>query len=170
MSTLTTNLHEVSGDILLSRAQAVAHGVSPNDPFHSGLALLLREKWPAMYKDFRHYCQTSHPKPGTIWEWAGASDHGPVRIVALLTQEGGYEHGDKPGRASAANVNHALKALRAWSEAEGVTSIALPRLATGVGGLTWDVVQPLIKQHLGGMKAQVHVYTTYHKGVVAKEE
>ena len=60
-------IHEVSGDILLSKANVIAHGVSPNDDFHQGLALALREKWPAMYKDFRHYCRTEHPKPGAVW-------------------------------------------------------------------------------------------------------
>ena len=55
-------LKEVSGDILLTGAEAVAHGVAPNDNFASGLALSLRERWPAMYKDFRHYSQTFTPK------------------------------------------------------------------------------------------------------------
>lgn len=32
-------IHEVAGDILLTKAQAVAHGVAPNDHFDSGLAL-----------------------------------------------------------------------------------------------------------------------------------
>jgi O-acetyl-ADP-ribose deacetylase (regulator of RNase III) len=45
-------IHEVAGDILLSTAQAIAHGVAPNDHFDSGLALGLREKWPSMAKDF----------------------------------------------------------------------------------------------------------------------
>lgn len=164
-------IHEVTGDILLSSADAVAHGVAPNDPFHSGLALSLREKWPAMYKDFRHYCQTSHPKPGTTWAWAGVSDAAghPIRIVALLTQEGGFEHGAKPGPASAKNVNHALKELHAWAERERVRSLALPKLCTGVGGMAWETVSPLIHQHLGALKIPVYVYTTYHKGMKAAE-
>ncbi len=162
-------IHEVSGDILLTSAQAIAHGVAPNDPFHSGLALSLREKWPAMYKDFRHYCQTRHPKPGEIWEWAGVSDHGPVRIVSLLTQDGGYEHGAKPGKASATHINHALKSLQQWVEKENVRSLALPRLCTGVGGMQWSEVLPIINQHLGAVKVPVYVYTTYHKGIRAAE-
>ncbi len=65
-------IHEVSGDILLTKAQAIAHGVAPNDHFDSGLALALREKWPAMAKDFRHYAHQTHPKPeayglGAAW-------------------------------------------------------------------------------------------------------
>ena len=52
----------VSGDILLTEAEGIAHGVAPNDDFKQGLALSLRERWPAMYKDFRHFCHTQHPK------------------------------------------------------------------------------------------------------------
>ena len=60
-------LKEVSGDILLSTAGAIAHGIAPHDHFKQGLALSLREQWPGMYKDFRHYCQTYTPKPGGAW-------------------------------------------------------------------------------------------------------
>jgi O-acetyl-ADP-ribose deacetylase (regulator of RNase III) len=161
---MNSNIHEVTGDILLSSAQAIAHGVAPNDPFHSGLALALREHWPAMYKDFRHYCQTDHPKPGSLWAWSGMGAAGPIRIVSLMTQEGGYEHGARPGKATSAHVNHALKALHAWIEHERVQSLALPRLCTGVGGMDWNEVFPLIRQHLGTLKIPVYVYSTYHKG------
>ena len=41
-------IYEVSGDILLSKAQAIAHGVAPNDHFTNGLALSLRERYPAL--------------------------------------------------------------------------------------------------------------------------
>jgi O-acetyl-ADP-ribose deacetylase (regulator of RNase III) len=160
-------LQEVQGDILLSGAAAIAHGVAPNDPFSQGLALSLREKAPALYKDFRHYCHTQNPKPGTLWAWVGADG---VRVVNLFTQEPAEgHHGGKPGRASAANVGHALKALRQLAEAEDLRSIAVPRLATGVGGLSWEVVRPLIAQHLDDLGIPVYVYATYHAGVKAGE-
>jgi O-acetyl-ADP-ribose deacetylase (regulator of RNase III) len=157
---------EVTGDILLTEAQAIAHGVAPNDPFSSGLALQLREQSPAMYKDFRHFCQTARPAAGDLWAWMGADGR---RIVALFTQDGGYDHGAKPGKASATHVAHALKALRKLAEKEHFASIALPRLATGVGGLEWSEVEPLVRQHLGDLGLPVYVYTTYRKGVRAAE-
>lgn len=162
-------LHDVSGDILKSKAAVIAHGVASNDPFHSGLALQLREQYPAMYRDFRHYCHTSRPKPGDLWAWAGAGPHGPTQILALMTQEGGHDHGAKPGPASLANVNHALRGLQKWIETERPRSIALPKLATGVGALDWMDVSPLIAQHLGSVGIPVYVYSTYHKSVVADE-
>ncbi len=161
-------IKEVSGDILLSKAQVIAHGVAPNDPFHNGLALQLREQWPAMYKDFRHYCQSQHPKAGTLWAWMGADGQ---RLVSLFTQdpiEG--HHGGTPGPASLKHVGHALHALAKLAAAEKFTSIALPRLATGVGRLDWADVRPLIAQHLDPLGVPVIVYTTYHAKQVAAED
>ena len=36
-------IYEVTGDILLSEAEAIVHGVAPDDDFHQGLALELRK-------------------------------------------------------------------------------------------------------------------------------
>lgn len=160
-------LKYVEGDICLSSAQAIAHGVAPNDDFKNGLALSLRESWPAMYKDFRHYCKTTNPKPGTIWTWSGP---GGVRIISLFTQEGTpSHHGGKPEAATLPNVGHCLKALRKECETLGLKSLALPRLATGVGRLAWENVAPLVEEYLGQLKVPVYVYSTYHQGVKADE-
>lgn len=159
-------IHEVTGDILLSRAQAIAHGVSPNDDFAQGLALSLREQWPAMYKDFRHHARLGGQHTGGLWAWAGADGR---RLISLFTQEPPRNPGDHPGRATLQHVGHALRALRKLAEEEGFTSIALPRLATGVGGLSWAEVGPLVRQHLEGLGIPVIVYTTYRSGVAAEE-
>jgi len=158
-------LIDTTGDLLLSRASVLVHGVAPNDPFHSGLALQLRERFPAMYKDFRHYCQSTHAKAGSLWAWSGIGPDGPIRLLALLTQEGGYEHGAKPGRATLHNVGHALKALRLWIDTNHPASLALPKLATGLGGLEWTDVHPLVQQHLGTLSMPVYLYSTYQKGI-----
>jgi O-acetyl-ADP-ribose deacetylase (regulator of RNase III) len=160
-------IHEVNGDILLSRAQTIAHGVSPNDHFTHGLALSLRERWPAMYKDFRHFEKTTTPHPGTLWAWMGADGK---RIVNLFTQEPGAGHGDRPGRATLTHVGHALRELQKFAATEQVTSLALPRLATGVGGLDWKDVQPLVAQHLGSLPIPVFIYSTYTAGHAAVEQ
>lgn len=159
-------LHEVTGDILLSRATAIAHGVAPNDHMASGLSHSLREDWPAMYKDFRHVSHTSHPEPGTLWAWAGADGR---RIIALFTQPAAPNEHTHPGKARIQDVNHCLRALQHYIDAEKISSIALPRLATGVGGLDWSEVKPLVEQHLGPLDIPVYLYTTFHKGVQAKE-
>ena len=159
-------LYEVAGDILLSRADMIAHGVSPNDNFGQGLALSLREQWPALYQDFRHYCKTQHASTGGLWTWMGADGR---RIANLFTQEPPRSAGGHPGRATLQHVGHALRELHRLVETEKVNSLALPRLATGVGGLEWSEVHPLLEQHLGMLTIPVIVYSRYEKGVAAKE-
>jgi O-acetyl-ADP-ribose deacetylase (regulator of RNase III) len=159
-------IYEVEGDILLSGAEAIAHGVAANDPMNQGLAAALHENYPAMHKDFHHWCHQQHPKPGGVWIWSGA---GGVRIINLITQDGGLEHGSKAGKASVSSVNHALRALKKLVEKEGLSSIALPRLATGVGGLQWKDVQPLISNQLADVGATVYLYSQYIPGKKAVE-
>lgn len=162
-------IKEISGDVLLTNAEAIAHGVAPFDHFDSGLALSLREEWPAMFKDFKHYCNLQNPEPGSAWVWAGANGR---RIINLMTQEPskGQGHNGHPGSATLSNVGHALKELKKVIEKEGIKSVAIPRLATGVGRLKWEDVRPLIYQHLENAGAKVYIYTQYEKGKAGSEE
>lgn len=160
-------IKEVVGDILLSTSEAIAHGVAPNDDFKQGLALALRERWPSMVKDFRHFCHTKHAEPGTLWSWKGPES--PV-IVNLMTQDPPAHQGGHPGRAKIEHVNHALRELKKSIRDLGVKSVALPRIATGVGGLEWQEVKPMVQKHLGDVGIPVYVYTEYKKGVKAEEK
>jgi O-acetyl-ADP-ribose deacetylase (regulator of RNase III) len=158
-------IHYVRGDILHSRTKVIAHGVAPDDHFATGLALALRERWPSMVKDFRHWCHQTHPKPGELWTWSGPG----LRVVNLLTQAPSEVKGGHPGRASLDHVNHCLRRLRKEIGTEKFESLALPRLATGVGGLPWGEVKALLEHHLGSLTIPIWVYATYQQGVAAEE-
>lgn len=158
-------IKQVEGDILLSKCDAIAHGIAPGDDFKQGLALTLREQWPAYYKDFRHYCKTYSPKEGTLWAWKGA---GSAAILSLFTQEPAKSEGSHPGKATTPNVNHALKALATEIKEQGFKSLALTKLSTGVGGLNWEDVYPLIEKHLSEVDIPIYVYSTYKKGVAGE--
>jgi len=163
-------IHQLSGDILFSKADVIAHGVAPNDDFKNGLALALRQRFPAMYKDFRHYCKQQNPKTGKVWMWQGLDqDNRLVRIACLFTQDAPGHAGGHPGRAHTEHVNHALHELKKLIQKEGFASVALPRLATGVGGLDWAQVEPLIKSQLGELKVKIGVYSDFKPGVAADE-
>jgi O-acetyl-ADP-ribose deacetylase (regulator of RNase III) len=70
-------IREVEGDILLSKAQVIAHGIAPQDHFDSGLALSLRERRPSMVRDYRHAAHAA-PEPGGIWVWSGVDADGGI--------------------------------------------------------------------------------------------
>ena len=159
---------EVKGDLLHTNCKAIAHCVAPFDHFDSGLALEIRKRHPSMVKDFRHYCQVHHPKPGSIWSWGGV---GGVRIVNLMAQEPAEFKTAKghPGKASLSDLDHCLKDLANWIEEEQIDSIAIPKLATGVGGLQWEDVYPLVQKRLADSPAKVVVYTQYVMDEKAEE-
>lgn len=159
-------IKEVKGDILLTGAQAIAHGVAPNDHFDRGLALSLRANYPAMAKDFRHFCRLKNPPPGEVWMW-GTVDK--FRIFNLMTQEPAKSLNGHPGSATVQNVNQCLKNLAKELKNENIESVALPKLATGYGKMDWDDVLPLIKKHLKDVDIPVYVYSTYVKGQKAEE-
>lgn len=159
-------IHQVSGDILLSKSQVLVHGVAPNDPMNQGLALSLHKKYPAMHKDFHHWCNQNHPNPGNAWMWGGADG---VRIVNLLTQGGGYGHGSRPEKATLKHVKDSLRALAKMIKKESFTSVALPRIATGVGALDWDDVWPVIQDKLAKVDIPIYIYSEFHAGQQGKE-
>jgi O-acetyl-ADP-ribose deacetylase (regulator of RNase III) len=157
-------IYEVTCDILLSCAAAIVHGVAPNDDFNQGLAHSLREQFPSLYKDFRHYCHSSHPKEGELWMWSGTTEKGSVRIINLFTQSAPEYAGAHAGKAKLSYVNHALRELKHLLEKENI-----PRLASGVGGLDWSDVFPLISEHLHHLDIPIYVYSTFKTGIAAKE-
>jgi O-acetyl-ADP-ribose deacetylase (regulator of RNase III) len=164
-------IYEVEGDILLSKAELIAHGISPQDHFDSGLALALRERWPSLVRDYRHDVHGKAIVPGDIWSWVGVrEDGGTLGIVNLVTQDSiGEGPAAKPGRATLENVGHALRNLAKFIQDEDIKSLALPRLATGVGKLEWDEVKPLVHRYLGDLPISIFVYTTYRSGKAAAE-
>jgi len=95
-----------------------------------------------------------------------------MQIVNLMAQEPAESRSSQghPGKASISNLNHCLKKLAAMIETDEIDRIAIPRLATGVGGLNWEEVQESINQYLGDSKATVYVYTQYNKGEKAAED
>ncbi len=157
---------------MLSKAQVIAHGIAPQDHFDSGLALALRERWPSMVRDYRHAARSNAPEPGGLWAWTGVDGEGGTRcIVNLLTQNMLHAGPNaKPGKATLENVGRCLRELVKYVRKEKVQSIAVPRLATGVGSLIWDDVKPLIIKHLGELDIPVLVYEVYRKGVAADEQ
>ncbi len=159
-------IHLVEGDILLSNAHAIAQGVGINDPMDKGLALQLHNSYPSMHKDFHHWCHQHSPEAGEAWAWVNAEGK---FVVNLITQEGADSHDHRHGKATLVHVQHALKALAKIAVAEKFTSLALPRLATGVGGLDWADVLPLIEKKLGDLNIPVYVYETYHADKAAVE-
>ncbi len=161
-------IREVTGDILLTRAEVIAHAVAPADEFQTGLGASMRDEFPALVTAFADYCKRLHPMPGDAWTWSGQGKNGPLKIVCLFTQQQALKKGEKPGPATLEAVDHALTNLRSTLKKTKAKSAALPRIATGAGGLPWNEVKPLIDKHLSDLATQVVIYGTFKPGIAGE--
>ena len=154
----------VAGDILLSKADVIAHAMAPAEDFSKGFARALRNKWPAIAEDFRRFRTRHAVHPGSLWVWKAPTGQ---QVIGLVTHE--VAEGKRAGRATFAYVDHALVALRAQIQRRRARSLAMPRLATGSGGLAWADVETFIQQHFTELTIPVTLYDRHRRGVKIKE-
>ncbi len=162
-------IREVSGDILLSGADIIAHGVAPADQLSTGLGAGMSATFPGLKEAFLEYCKALHPMPGDAWTWGGSGKKGPVKVVCLFTQQQALTKGGKPGPARIDAVKHALTNLKKAIKKTKARTVAIPRIATGEGGLSWAEVKPVIAEQLADVEIPVFLYSDYQRGVPAAE-
>jgi O-acetyl-ADP-ribose deacetylase (regulator of RNase III) len=149
----------VTGDVFVNRfgAEALAHGCNCAGSMGAGVAVGFRERYPAMFEEFRRRCRAK-PKEfdlGAVFLWR---EPGAPAVFNLGTQP-------QPGRgASYPVVETALKALRAAADEVGIRSVAMPRIAAGYGGLSWKKVRALIDSAFADWPGTVYVYDEYKAG------
>lgn len=132
----------VAGDLFANdyAAQAFAHGCNCQGSMGAGIATGFRERYPEMYEQYRAKCKAT-PREfnlGDVWLWK--ADRQPW-VFNLGTQEGIWR-----ARASYDAIQEALGRIRELADIEGITSIAIPRIGVGYGGLSWKKVRSIIEQ------------------------
>ena len=121
----------------------------------AGIAKGFRERYPEMYEQYRARCKVE-PRQfnlGDAWLW---KDEKQPWVFNLGTQEG-YWH----ARASYEAVEQSLRRMREVADAEGVQSIAVPRIGVGYGGLSWKKVRPILERVFDDWSATLVVYEEY---------
>lgn len=149
----------VTGDLFVNRvkAEALAHGCNCAGSMGAGVAVGFKERYPAMFEEFRRRCKAKPPEfaLGDVFLWR---EDGQPAVFNLGTQP-------RPGRgATYPVVETALKALRAAADEAGIRSIAVPRIAAGYGGLSWKKVKALIDVAFGDWSGTLYVYEEYREG------
>ncbi len=151
-------VYYLSGDLFLSRAQTIGHGVNTRGRMGAGVAVDFRRRFPEMYKEYRRRCHNDELAAGSYFLWTQSDPW----VLNLATQA-------ELAGASRPFVRDALSLLAARYEAEGITSLALPRIAAGLGGLSWGEVKSLLDEIFADLPLPVFVYQEYLPGVEAQE-
>lgn len=154
------------GDLLASECQTLVNTVNTVGVMGKGIAAAFRDRFPAMYKDYKRRCEITDPSdPEKVQlgrpylyrhppsQLSLDSELAPApQIVNFPTKE----HWRRPSSWSA--ILEGLDFLRAHLREWEVESIAVPPLGCGHGGLEWRVVGPTLYQRCVDFGIPVELY------------
>ena len=155
------NIRFVAGDVLLTRCDAIAHGVNSSGVMGAGIAKIIAEALPDMYRSYREHCELRMLRVGAVEVWRKST---PM-IVNMCTQrstQGADIHYVHDAFAELHTMIH-YGVLR-------IGSLAMPKIASGLGGLDWDQVLPIIVRELSDLPIHIYIYTEFLPGVRGVEE
>lgn len=147
----------VSGDLFANAhgVEAFAHGCNCQGSMGAGVARGFRDRYPEMYEQFRLRCKAD-PRQfnlGDAWLW---KNEGQTSVFNLGTQEKFWH-----ARASYEAVEEALVTMREQADAECITSVAIPRIGVGYGGLSWKKVRVIVERVFADWPGRLVVYEEF---------
>lgn len=140
---------EVGGNILESTAQTLVCPVNTFGAMGKGLALDFRNAYPGLYPAYQQACHNGvFAKKGFF-----VFTHSEARKILCLPTKHNWKY-----RSRIEWIDQALLRLVRDYRDYGITSLAVPALGCGLGGLDWECVYNLIKHHLNQIEINVTVY------------
>jgi O-acetyl-ADP-ribose deacetylase (regulator of RNase III) len=143
-----------SGDLLQhSNIDAIVNTVNCVGVMGKGIALQFKQKWPDNFKAYASACKRGEVQVGRMFVYDSGGLVKPNFIINFPTKQ------HWRGASQLAWIESGLQDLVQQVRERGISSIALPPLGCGNGGLDWDIVKPLIEQAFKGLpQVQVHVF------------
>ena len=128
-----------SGNVLAANAQALVNTVNTDGVMGKGIALHFKEQFPENYRSYRAACLKGDVVIGKMHVFENLALTGPRWIINFPTKTSWRQ------RSQLAYITAGLKDLVHVVARCGITSIAVPPLGCGNGGLNWRDVRPLIQ-------------------------
>lgn len=147
-------IHYIQGDIFLSAAQVLVNPVNCVGTIGKGLAYGFKQRFPKNYAAYVEDCRERLIEPGMV---VYGKENGKI-IANVATKD----HWRNPSRY--AWVSNGLDVLAQTAFHLEFTSLALPALGCGNGGLEWPRVKKLIEQHLRDLPFSIEVYEPHGGG------
>jgi O-acetyl-ADP-ribose deacetylase (regulator of RNase III)/uncharacterized protein YwgA len=140
------------GDIFESRAQTLVNTVNCVGVMGKGVAEQFKQRFPDMFEDYKNRTDRKAVRLGEPYLYRTSSD---IQIVNFPTKD----HWRSPSRLT--DIERGLDYLAAHAAEWRVSSIALPPLGCGNGGLEWSEVGPLIYRKLHHLPIDIEVFAPY---------
>lgn len=135
----------VQGNLLRSDAEALVNTVNEVGVMGKGIALMFREAYPESARMYQEAAKAKEVRVGRMQVTRNPELVGPRWIINFPTKK----HWRQPSRLEW--IRDGLRDLVRVIGELGITSIALPPLGCGNGGLEWSQVRPEIERALGDL-------------------
>lgn len=131
-----SNLPEIiKGDLFDAPEPALAHGCNTQGLMGAGIAKVFANKYPEMYRHYVGLCAMRLFSVGSVLTW-----HAPDRIVFNLGTQ------INPGADARLFAIHiALSNMAGLAVDMELSSVGIPMIGCGIGGLTWGDVGPCVR-------------------------
>ena len=143
---------DARGNLLKADVEALANSVNTVGVMGKGIALQFKNAFPANFKAYEAACKRQDVRLGEVFVFDNGGLMAPRWIINFPTK------GHWRARSRIRDVADGLDDLRHVIKKLEISSIALPPLGCGHGGLDWDEVRALIEERLGGLDVAVHLY------------
>ncbi len=140
------------GNLFDSKAQTLVNTVNCVGVMGKGIALEFKVRFPKMYQDYEERCRAKQVKLGQPYLFKDLV--GPW-VLNFPTKD----HWRSVSRLQdiIAGLEYLERHYRAW----GITSLAVPPLGCGHGGLEWRVVGPTLYRHLSELDIPVELFAPH---------
>lgn len=131
-----------SGDILAEDAEALVNTVNCVGVMGRGIALQFKNAFPENFVAYEAACARNEMQPGKMFVFETGQITNPRFIINFPTKR------HWRGKSRIEDIESGLRALVAEIRQRKIHSIAIPPLGSGLGGLNWADVKPLIVKAL----------------------
>ncbi|MEI6309102.1 MAG: macro domain-containing protein [bacterium] len=132
------------GDILAEDAEALVNTVNCVGIMGRGIALQFKNAFPQNFKSYATACKKNEVLPGKMFVFETGQLVNPRYIINFPTKR------HWRGKSRMEDIDAGLVALAEEIRSLKIRSIAIPPLASGLGGLDWSKVRPRIEAALCG--------------------
>lgn len=140
------------GDLFESDCGTIVNTINCVGAMGKGIALEFKKRYPHMYREYVEKCTAGEIKPGTPYFYKNSNGQ---NILNFPTKN----HWRSPSRLS--YILDGLDWFVAHYREYGIDSIAFPPLGCGNGGLTWEVVGPVMYEKLKDLPIQIEIYAPF---------
>jgi O-acetyl-ADP-ribose deacetylase (regulator of RNase III) len=146
-------IHITTGNILQSDTEALVNTVNCVGIMGRGIALQFKDSYPLNYKYYKKACDLGEVQPGKMLIYETGTLTNPRYIINFPTKR------HWKGKSRIEDIDSGLTALVEEIKSRKITSIAIPPLGSGLGGLSWDLVRSHIEKKLSTLEnVDIRVY------------